>query len=122
MGNKRLQLGRDGEKIAVEYLRKQKYKIICENYCSKLGQIDIIARDKDTIVFVEVKYRTSDWFGFPQESIVKKKQNQIAKSALCYIKKKKIAHNNLRFDVVSICGNTVNLIKNAFLLDEKYIY
>ncbi|MCK5533678.1 YraN family protein [bacterium] len=122
MGNKYLQSGKDGEKIAVNYLRRQKYKIICENYCTKLGEIDIIARDEETVVFVEVKYRASDWFGFPLEAIDKRKQNQIAKSALCYVKEKNIAHTRLRFDVVAICGDTVELIKNAFLLDERYIY
>lgn len=122
MGNKHLQLGKAGEEIAVKYLRKQGYKIICENYRSGLGEIDIIAQDRDTVVFVEVKSRTSDKFGFPYESIDRKKQNQIMKSALIYVKKEKIAHTNLRFDVISIFGDSVNLIKNAFPLDKRYIY
>ncbi len=122
MENQHLRLGKIGEATAVKYLQEQGYKIICENYHSGLGEIDIIARDKDTIAFVEVKSRTSSKFGFPQESIGVKKQNQIIKAALIYIKKERIAHTNLRFDVVAICGSVIELIKNAFPLDKRYIY
>ena len=117
-----VQIGQQGEELALAYLLKRGYKIICKNYQCELGEIDIIARDKDTISFVEVKNRTSSIFGFPSEFIDKKKQHQIMKSALTYIKKEKIAHKNLRFDVVSICGSDLELIKDAFPLSERYIY
>ncbi len=117
-----LQFGKLGEEIAINYLIKQGYKIICENYCSGLGEIDIIAQDNNTVAFIEVKRRSTNEYGFPQESIGIKKQNQIMKSALIYIKKENISNLNLRFDVVAICGDDIELIKNAFPLSEKYAY
>ena len=82
---KRGKLGRRGEAIAVSFLKRQGYKIIERNYRSKLGEIDIIAREKDNIVFVEVKTRRSDDFGLPQEAVSYRKQYRLTKIALGYL-------------------------------------
>ena len=69
-------LGKKGEKLVVEYLKKHGYKILKTNYRTPFGEADIIAEDGDEIVFVEVKTRTSDRYGTPAESVVKKKREE----------------------------------------------
>ena len=117
-------LGKIGEEAAVRALRNNGYKIIARNYRTKLGEIDIIAKDKDTFCFVEVKTRSSDKFGLPSEAVSEAKQKQIAKAALVYLKENKLLEQKARFDVVSVLnskeGQKIDLIKNAFELDERY--
>ena len=123
----RINSGKMGEDLAVSCLLKQGYKIIERNYRTKLGEIDIIADCKGCVCFVEVRAKNSLSFGAPEETIIKRKQLQIAKAALLYIKKYKLQDKNCRFDVVSIEGvdrpvPEVRLIENAFELDSKYRY
>lgn len=94
-------LGSKGEDIAVELLKGKGYKIIFRNYRTPLGEADIIVKDKDTIVFVEVKARSGDAFGQPFEAVNHKKQEKFRKIALYYLKHNKI-ELPVRFDVVSI--------------------
>jgi putative endonuclease len=119
-------LGKSGEELAVALLEGNGYKILTRNYKTKLGEIDIIARDKDTICFVEVKTRHSDKHGLPQESVQGTKQRQISKTALMYLKENNLLDKKARFDVVSIryCESTykLELIKDAFELDESFTY
>lgn len=123
---KNINLGIRGENAARDLLLKNGYKILERNYRSGLGEIDIIARDKGTLCFVEVKTRRSDRCGLPQEALIKSKQRQIAKSALVYLKENKFLDKKARFDVVWVaCANGIaqaNLIKNAFELDESFTY
>lgn len=121
----RIGSGKKGEKIAISYLRKQGYKIIETNYKTRLGEIDIIADDKDCISFVEVRSKNSLSFGLPEETIIRKKQEQVSKLALAYIKRYNLEDRSARFDVVSIQDidspePQIKLIKNAFELDSRW--
>lgn len=118
MLNQSQQFGKKSEAIAVKHLRKQKYKILEENYRTKLGEIDIIAKDDDTIAFVEVKSRRSNHYGHPKWAITPQKQRKITLVALQYLKATKQLDSKARFDVVSISlikkKPEIELIKNAF--------
>ena len=116
------ELGRKGEEIALQFLKRKGYRIIERNYVCKLGEMDIIAREKDTLVFVEVKARTSTVFGPPQLAVNSSKQRQLSKVALNFLREKRIGDVKARFDVVAILlgpkGDEIELIQDAF--DLKY--
>jgi putative endonuclease len=122
MVNERKKLGNRGEKIAAKFLRKQGYRIIEKNYHSRLGEIDIVAKENESIVFVEVKTRCSTDFGLPEEALSYDKRRRLSKLALGYLAHRRIKDTNCRFDVVSILMDTnkvrkvnhIKLIKNAF--------
>ena len=126
MSKENLYLGRQGEEEAVDFLRKKGYKIIKRNYKSRLGEIDIIARDKDTLCFVEVKARNSLRFGMPSEAVSDFKQRQISKAALMYLKENNQLDKKARFDVISITHlnekTEIDLIENAFELNVHFVY
>ena len=121
-----LELGYKGEEAACDFLKDHGYKIIKSNYRTKYGQIDIVAKDKDVLCFIEVKSRRSDMFGLPEEAISRLKQKQISKVAVMYLKQNRLVDSKARFDVITILFNKggfkVNLIKNAFELEERYAY
>lgn len=110
--------GKEGEKIAAAYLKKNGYRIIEINFRCPIGEIDIIAKEKDDLVFVEVKTRKSIELGYPEQAVGIRKQKKMSQLALWYLQKRKIADTNARFDVVAITlipeKNEVKLIKNAF--------
>lgn len=118
MLNLRQQYGEAGEAIAARLLRKKGYRIIATNYRTRWGEIDIIARDGHTIVFVEVKARQSGRFGAPKEAVTPRKQRRISMVALAYLKTTGQSQAKARFDVVSIRSATqgpeVEIIRNAF--------
>lgn len=126
MSKQHLYLGKSGEETAVGLLKENGYKVLSRNYKSKLGEIDIIARDKDTICFIEVKTRLSDRFGLPQESVSAHKQRQISKIALGFLKEKNLLACKARFDVISILFTDgvpkLDLIKDAFELSQDFTY
>lgn len=126
MSDKSLQLGRSGEDLAEIFLKKSGYKILARNYRSKLGEVDIIARESDCICFIEVKARNTADFGLPKEAVAAKKQRQISKAALVYLKEKKLLDAKARFDVVSVLldGSSpkIELIRNAFDLNADFAY
>lgn len=107
-------LGILGEKQAKDFLIKNKYKIIKTNYTCPVGEIDIIAKQKDVIVFVEVKTRTSAKFGLPRESVTPFKQNKIRSVATCYLKENMLLNSPVRFDVIDILEGNITHIPNAF--------
>lgn len=112
--NKRT-VGDEYENKAAEFLEKQGYKILERNYRNRYGEIDIIAKDKDYLVFVEVKYRNSIRDGLPAEAVDFHKQNKITKVAMYYCMQKRISeYEPMRFDVVGILGEEITLYKNAF--------
>ena len=113
MRNKR-EIGFAYEKIAGEYLKTQGYDIIEYNFYSKHGEIDILAKHEGYLVFVEVKYRESDSKGDPLEAISIKKQRTISKCALYYINKKGMQDMSVRFDVVGILRDKIQVVQNAF--------
>ncbi len=121
----RINSGKKGERLATSYLKKQGYKIIEKNYKTKLGEVDIIADYKGCICFIEARASNNQAFCLPEETILKKKQLQISKTALAYIKQHKLENKSCRFDVVSIKGvdspdPEIKLIKNAFDLDSRW--
>ena len=120
MLNQKQRFGKDSETLAVDFLRKQGYKIIETNYRTKLGEIDIIARDRDTLAFVEVKARRSDRYGVPKYAVTAQKKKKISMAALWYLKTTDQFNQKARFDVVGIFFQTstprIEIIKNAFEL------
>jgi putative endonuclease len=94
-------LGAEGEAEAVRYLKKKGYRVIERNYRTPLGEIDIIARDEDILVFIEVKTRASDCYGLPFEAVDRVKRRKIRNLALLYLKRQK-REVQARFDVISI--------------------
>lgn len=119
-----LSVGERGEDLAASFLKGQGYRIIDRNYKTRMGEIDLVARDKDTLCFIEVKTRSSTVFSLPQESVTIYKQRRIAKAALMYLKQNNLLEEKARFDVVSVvCANqdaaaSIELIKNAFELSD----
>lgn len=113
--NKR-QVGTEEELRAAQYLRDKGYFIVEKNYRVRQGEIDIVARDKACIVFVEVKYRSNNQSGNALEAVTKAKMKQISKTALFYLNQKKISVDNtpIRFDVIGINGDTITHVENAF--------
>lgn len=99
---KRQQLGTQGELLAHQYLRKRGYIILAQNYRCPLGEIDIIARDKQTLVFIEVKSRQSLRYGPPAGAVTYRKQQQISKVAQYYILSNNFGTKAARFDVIAI--------------------
>ncbi|MBJ6727051.1 YraN family protein [Geomesophilobacter sediminis] len=94
--------GKVGESIAATFLRGQGFTIVDRNYRCVCGEIDIVARDGRTIVFVEVKCRNNKAYGPPQLAVTPFKQRQISKAALVWLSKKKLYDAPARFDVVAI--------------------
>ena len=100
--NNKQKIGKFGEEVAVRYLIQKDYKIIERNFRCKQGEIDIIAKDKNKLVFVEVKTRSNLNYGTPAESVNRIKLNHILKTANVYLKLKNIKNIFIRFDVVEV--------------------
>ena len=113
----------EGESLAKKYLKKNGYKILKRNYVSKCGEIDIIAYDRGTIAFIEVKTRLSESFGPPELAITDKKKYNIIRTAMNYLKINTIEDVDFRFDVVSVVFKNdsvypdIQLLKDAFTAD-----
>ncbi len=108
--------GNSGEQFAAGYLKKKGYKILERNYKNSIGEIDIIARQKKTIVFVEVKTRSSLQFGNPSEAVNFHKQHKIRQVAQCYIIQKHLEDSDYRFDVIEVIleDDDINHIEDCF--------
>lgn len=120
----RVSLGERGEIAACGFLKEKGYEILEKNYKCKLGEIDVIARRKGRLAFVEIKTRTSTQFGTPQEAVHLKKQEKIFKVAQWYMKEKKFRKIPVAFDVVAILwkegqGPEISLIADAFEKEDK---
>lgn len=115
---RRIRTGRQGEDLAAGYLERAGYRIIERNYRCLFGEIDLVARDGGTIVFIEVKSRRSDRFGPPQASVGPKKQKKMSQIALHYLEQNQLHACKARFDVVAVsllpAGHRVELIRDAF--------
>lgn len=113
-------LGDLGERLAVKYLTRSGYRILVRKYRCKFGEIDIVAQDKDALVFVEVRSKSSSEFGFPYETINFMKRERLKKVALAFQKRFNLFNYNLRFDCVSILFDDdgsvtkMELFKDAF--------
>lgn len=110
----RRKVGNDYEKLAANYLEARGYEILEYNFYTRTGEIDLIAKHGIYLVFVEVKYRKDASAGHPFEAISIQKQRSISRSALYYMKKKGLPEMPIRFDVVGILGEQIELIQNAF--------
>jgi putative endonuclease len=123
-----LQVGARGEKLACEFLRHNGYKILYRNFRARRGgEVDVICRDNDTLVFVEVKTRTSEDFGRPFEAVNLAKQRLISRGALAWLQLLDNPDILFRFDVVEIivaeeAQPRIELLRDAFKLPSPYIY
>ncbi len=109
-----LRTGERAEQLARQYLIKQGLTLVCQNYRCKQGEIDLIMRDQNILVFVEVRYRKSDRYGSAVESITQRKQSRIITACNHYRVSHKV-NQPIRFDVVTLSAdNAPNWIKNAF--------
>ena len=108
-------VGNQYEALAAEYLQKEGYDIIERNFHCRQGEIDLIARDGNTLVFVEVKYRKDLTAGEPAEAVDARKQARILRTARYYMTRYHISEDTpCRFDVVAVLGSNVRLIRDAF--------
>jgi putative endonuclease len=116
-------IGGRGEDIAAAFLQGLGYAILTRNYRKRFGEIDIVAEEGDTLVFVEVKTRSSVAFGSPLEAVDARKQRRMARAALDYLSSRKQHSRPARFDVVAVHLPTqgqprIEHVRNAF--DLKY--
>jgi putative endonuclease len=120
MATESQKFGRLGESLAIAHLKKNGYPILDRNYRNCFGEIDVIARQGETIVFVEVKSRSSDRFGPSKAAVDRTKQQKISRVALGYLKEKRQTGKKARFDVVCVDAGQkhcqVEIIANAFAL------
>jgi len=112
--NKRT-IGSQYEDMAKRYLITQGVLLLESNFRVRTGEIDIIGKQGNTLVFFEVKYRKNNRAGSPLEAVSYRKQKQICKTAMYYINKYKVSsHMNIRFDVIGISEKEISWIQNAF--------
>ena len=113
-------LGILGEELACHYLVSRGYKILLKNYECALGEIDIVAKEKGALIFIEVKTRSSLAIGDPLEAVTFQKRKQIIKTAQYYLKRYGVRDVSCRFDVVSVilekvgAAPIITVIQNAF--------
>lgn len=100
MYNKKL--GSFGEMLVITYLESMNYEILDKNFNTKFGEIDIIAKEKDEYVFIEVKTRSTKKFGMPREAVEKRKVNHIEKASKVYIYLNKLENKYIRYDVIEV--------------------
>lgn len=95
-------IGKDAEKLAEKYLIKHHLKLLERNFSSRFGEIDLIMQDRDTVTFIEVRYRNSKMFGGAAASVTASKQSKIIKTAQFYLSQNpRHANKNCRFDVIA---------------------
>ena len=108
-------IGQRAERLAESYLEEKGMKLICRNYRCRQGEIDLVLRDGQTLVFVEVKARENADCGYPGEALTYWKQRKICRTAGVFCLKERIPVDTcVRFDVVEIMGNRIRHIENAF--------
>jgi putative endonuclease len=123
-----LRRGAQGEKLACRFLRRNGYKILYRNFKGRSGgEIDVVCRDNDTLVFVEVKTRTREDFGRPVAAVDRQKQKRVSRGGLAWLRMLDNPDILFRFDVVEVivadnAKPRVELIKNAFPLSKPYLY
>ena len=116
----RQELGKLGEDLACTYLKQRGYKILTRNYRKPVGEIDIICKIGEIIIFVEVKTRTSLEFGYPEEAVNNSKRKTIRTVARHYLQENNHYYKEIRFDVISILmqnknqNQIINHIEAAF--------
>jgi putative endonuclease len=106
--------GRKGERIACRYLLRQGFDILARRYCTRSGELDIVALEQDTLAFIEVKTRSSSEFGEPWEFVDWQKQQILRRTAEEFIADYDLGQYAYRFDIVSVLGKEATLFRNAF--------
>lgn len=119
--------GQHGEQMAVQFLQGQGYRIAQQNYRCRVGEVDIIAWDGTTLVFVEVKTKGQTAFGAPQAMVDTRKQQKIVHVAMVYVQEQRLRDLTLRFDVVAITmlpgtPPTVTHVPSAFTPSHHFLY
>lgn len=111
-----IEKGKYGEKLALRHLKLKGYSILEENYTNKIGEIDIICRSEDILIFAEVKSRSNLKYGYPREAVDQKKQRKIRRVSSLYLLEKNLKNIQFRYDVLEVDLNTekVNHIENGF--------
>ena len=115
----KLHRGSEGERAAAKFLERRGYRIVASNYRTRLGEIDLIAEDRGTLVFIEVKTRATDRFGGPADAITPAKQARIARLAQQFLTARRLKDQPCRFDAVLISGEDpknqrIELVAAAF--------
>jgi putative endonuclease len=122
--DQRQSFGKLGEDLACEELQKRGYAIVERRFRTRCGELDIIARDGDVLVFVEVKARSGSGFGSPFDAVTWQKRQRLSAMAESYLLHKRLSGVACRFDVVSVLqgrsGHTVELVKGAFDLESRH--
>lgn len=103
---RKLRLGDKGERVAARYLKRQGFRILARGHRNQAGEIDLIARDGNTLVFIEVKTRRQTTHGLPVEAVHYDKQRRLTRAALVYLKQRGWLERPSRFDVVAILWET----------------
>ena len=111
--NYKVKLGKDGEKSACKYLTSEGYSIVKTNYKNPFGEVDIIAEKGEVLAFIEVKTRTTEDFGAPNDAVYFKKRNRYIAAAKYYFYGRQI-DCTVRFDIIEILNGKINHIENAF--------
>jgi putative endonuclease len=116
--NQRAHLGRTGEDLAAHAYERDGYEVLERNFRCGQGEIDLVLRRATTVVFCEVKTRSTDFFGDPAEAVKPAKQARLRRLAAVWLKKNPVERSNLRFDVVSVVsdrrGTRVRRLEDAF--------
>ncbi len=116
-------VGRWGEESAARFLQEKGYQILEQNFRSQRGEIDLVVRDADTLVFVEVKAKQRDGFGEPEDRVDQAKQAQIGRVAAAYLQQNELDDVDCRFDVVSVTRTkddiVIHHIEDAFWLQAE---
>jgi len=116
-------LGREGERIAENYLKEKGYRLVERNYRCPMGELDLIALDRRVIVFIEVKTRSDFRFGVPTESVHPRKQRKMIQAALYFLSRHRLHHREARFDVVGVSlakgRPEVEHVQNAFGVEDR---
>ena len=119
MGRENKRIGHIGEEIAMTFLEQKGYEVLDRNARTHFGEIDIVARRKETTVFVEVKTRATSSLGPPFLNVTREKQRHLIRNALCYLKRRGRVYSDWRIDIVSVKLNdrhepeSIELIENA---------
>lgn len=110
----RRQVGADKETAAADFLENKGYQILTRNFYSRFGELDIVAKDGDCLVFCEVKYRTGSKHGDPEEAVTAQKLMRMQRTAQYYCIREQIpADTSMRFDVISILGEEIRHYQNV---------
>ena len=120
MPDDRQLLGAEGEQAAEKFLKRQRYTIIERNYRCPVGEVDLVALEGRTVVFIEVKTRKGEGWGTPMEAVDRRKQRQVSRAAQYFLAQHRLQDREARFDVVGVWWDAgriaCELVKNAFEL------